>query len=92
MTDEQARELGERAIACKDWRWLPGMLTHRDTASAHVCWRILRSPVGDGHIAAYRVECGQRIYPRVDEIPPPEYLRLDAAELGKFRAIGYDAV
>lgn len=27
MTDEQARELGLRAMACKGWRWVPGMLT-----------------------------------------------------------------
>ena len=25
MTDEQAMELGRRAVACRGWRWLPGM-------------------------------------------------------------------
>ena len=27
MTDEQWIELGKRAVACKGWRWMPGMLT-----------------------------------------------------------------
>ena len=27
MTDEQARELGQRAVKCKCWHWLPGMLS-----------------------------------------------------------------
>jgi len=26
MTDEQWEEIGRRAVACKGWRWLPGML------------------------------------------------------------------
>lgn len=26
MTDEQWIELGKRAVACKGWRWMPGML------------------------------------------------------------------
>lgn len=30
MTEEML-ELGRRAVACKGWRWLPGMLTLADT-------------------------------------------------------------
>lgn len=26
MIDEEAHELGKRAVACKGWRWMPGML------------------------------------------------------------------
>lgn len=26
MTDKQWQELGRRAVACKGWRWVPGML------------------------------------------------------------------
>lgn len=28
MTDEEARALGERLVACKGFRWMPGMLHH----------------------------------------------------------------
>jgi len=26
MTDQEWQDLGRRAVACKHWRWLPGML------------------------------------------------------------------
>ena len=26
MTDQDWQELGRRAVACKNWRWMPGML------------------------------------------------------------------
>lgn len=28
MTDDEAKALGLRAVACKGWRWMPGMLVH----------------------------------------------------------------
>ena len=28
MTDDEARDLGERLVACKGFRWMPGMLVH----------------------------------------------------------------
>ena len=35
MTDEQWAELGRRAVACRGWRWLPGMsLIRRKTGPA----------------------------------------------------------
>jgi len=30
MTEQQNIELGKRAVSCKGWRWLPGMLGRRD--------------------------------------------------------------
>jgi hypothetical protein len=37
MTDEQWEELGRRAVACKDWRWMPGMrAVHRQDGSLGV--------------------------------------------------------
>jgi len=27
MTDQDWQELGRRAVACRGWRWMPGMLT-----------------------------------------------------------------
>lgn len=32
MSEEQWQELGRRAVACKGWRWMPGMLDgiHKD--------------------------------------------------------------
>jgi len=29
MTDQEWIELGQRAVACRAWRWLPGMLAYR---------------------------------------------------------------
>jgi hypothetical protein len=29
MTDQDWMDLGQRAMACKGWRWLPGMLAHQ---------------------------------------------------------------
>jgi len=28
VTDDEARDLGERLVACKGFRWMPGMLVH----------------------------------------------------------------
>lgn len=30
MTDKQWQELGRRAVACKGWRWMPGMVAFDD--------------------------------------------------------------
>lgn len=89
MTDEEAIELGARAVACKGWRWLPGMLTHRDDAAAVVTWRVLSEPVNDGHIMVMRVECLQRIYAKLASTPPPD-LR-DPATLGCLLALVREA-
>ena len=35
MTNEQWRELGCRAVACKGWRWMPGMLALDSTDEEH---------------------------------------------------------
>lgn len=35
MTDEEWSELGRRAVACKGWRWMPGMLALDSTAEEH---------------------------------------------------------
>jgi len=45
MTDEQLIDLGRRAVACKGWRWLPGMLAryYGDGAAWH------RLTDGDGY-------------------------------------------
>ena len=33
MTDEQWQELGRRAVACKGWRWMPGMLARYEATA-----------------------------------------------------------
>jgi len=40
MTDEQAKALGERAVACKGWRWMPGMrdFDERRVTEAEMMW------------------------------------------------------
>ena len=35
MTDEQLIDLGRRAVACKGWRWMPGMLALDSTDEEH---------------------------------------------------------
>lgn len=35
MNEEQAIELGRRAVACKGWRWMPGMLALDSTDEEH---------------------------------------------------------
>ena len=42
MTDEQWIELGRRAVACRGWRWLPGMLTMPDCDGR--TWRFASIP------------------------------------------------
>jgi hypothetical protein len=44
MNEEQAIELGRRAVACKGWRWLPGMLARYGDGAA---WHRLTD--GDGY-------------------------------------------
>lgn len=51
MTDQEWQDLGRRAIACKHWRWVPGMawtIPHR----ARKCWPARlhsgRYPIPDG--------------------------------------------
>jgi hypothetical protein len=34
MTDDEAKALGLRAVACSGWRWLPGMLARADSHPA----------------------------------------------------------
>ena len=38
MTDEEAIALGKRAVACKGWRWMPGMLTTDDERMSDEGW------------------------------------------------------
>ncbi len=35
MTEQDWIELGRRAVACKGWRWMPGMLALDSTAEEH---------------------------------------------------------
>ena len=35
MTDEQWIELGRRVVACKHWRWMPGMLARYEGGAWH---------------------------------------------------------
>ena len=37
MNDEQARALGERAVACGLWEWRDGMLVHADGDWLRIC-------------------------------------------------------
>jgi hypothetical protein len=42
-------ELGRRAVACKGWRWMPGMLAERWTGPCHGTYRY-----SDHDVRAYR--------------------------------------
>jgi hypothetical protein len=56
MTEQQI-ELGRRAVACKGWRWMPGMEFHLDGAGAMSSgWRIqsVQMRVVDGWAHAVR--------------------------------------
>lgn len=37
MTDDEAKAIGLRAVACDGWRWLPGMLTNGGGRLLRVC-------------------------------------------------------
>ena len=67
MTEEQLIDLGRRAVACKGWRWLPGMrCTHRWTGGIRVladeCGEQSESyvvlPDADGNAVMTIDECG----------------------------------
>jgi hypothetical protein len=40
--NEQQQELARRAVACRHWRWMPGMLTHDGHRSARGFSDVLR--------------------------------------------------
>ena len=45
---EQFEELGRRAVACKRWRWMPGMLGLSNKSSSRSIWiRIVDPPRDD---------------------------------------------
>lgn len=47
MTDDEAKDLGQRAIRCKGWRWMPGMLVCvSDPFGAVGRWRVYESGSG----------------------------------------------
>lgn len=46
MTEQDWIELGRRAVACKGWRWMPGMLARRQA------WPDLRDPATLGCVLA----------------------------------------
>lgn len=53
MTDEEAHELGKRAVACSGWRWMPGMRCSpfvpdlRDPATLGCLLALVREAWGD---------------------------------------------
>ena len=71
MNDEQWQELGRRAVACKAWRWMPGMLDgilysgacseemSKDEARA-LTWPDLRDPATVGCLLALVREAWDR--------------------------------
>ena len=50
MTDEMI-DLGRRAVACKGWRWMPGMLTDDGQRVLHADGGSMFAGVGSGHDA-----------------------------------------
>lgn len=52
MTDEQARALGARAVACSGWRWMPGMLW-RTPENAFGCCRAESGRLLHGDVSAW---------------------------------------
>jgi hypothetical protein len=45
---ENLEELGRRAVACKRWRWMPGMLGLSNQSSSRSIWiRIVDPPMDD---------------------------------------------
>jgi hypothetical protein len=38
MTDDEALALGKRVVACRGWRWMPGMLTTDDERMSDEGW------------------------------------------------------
>lgn len=45
---ENLEELGRRAVACKGWRWMPGMLGLSNQSSSRSIWiRIVDPPMDD---------------------------------------------
>lgn len=47
---ENLEQLARRAVACKRWRWMPGMLTENGVR--------VTSVDDDGYTCGYAVECG----------------------------------
>lgn len=76
-------ELGKRAVACKRWRWLPGMLTlpFRESGPnspvCHPAWRVI-----------YEGGCGPFANPDNNDAPPD---LTDAATLGCLLALVREA-
>jgi hypothetical protein len=91
VTDEEAIDLGARAVACKGWRWLPGMLTLADDHGR--AWRVHADPRAPRPgLARLAQETGRVIrspHPRGSMMPPPD-LR-DPCTLGGLLALVREA-
>lgn len=55
MTKEELRNLGERAVKCRAWRWMPGTLTLRDPVSGSPV-RVLSD---GGKEVSWQTSCGE---------------------------------
>jgi len=49
MTNDEARALGLRAVACNGWRWMPGMRSEIRTRTRRAAYRWLSGPTDERH-------------------------------------------